>query len=193
MPLLGYEPFSFPASSSFREMSSEEAQDYFENFVQTVPERISEIQRQLALTGSDIVLDFSVDSVSQLGAWFDAHVEARAKTTEELLEEYADTPDWLRDRISKDTLTSQTISLCMDIGIYFAETLRRYHPHLKWALRRAPANDVSFRQPVLVPFKNVYFNPFIIMLNVAGDVKSGKSAGEEVARLFRVWESFVTT
>lgn len=174
-------------------MSREEAENYFENFVHVAPERIREIQRQLYLTRSDVVLDLSIESVAQLGSWFDAHVEPRSLTTEELLEQHSKAPDWIREWIPTDTLSSRTISFCMDIGIYFGETLRHHHPQLKWALPSLPTNDLSFQQPVLVPFKNVYLNPFIIMINVAGKVLSGISAAEEMPKLLQIWSSLVKT
>src|SRR5262249_54052303 len=89
-------------------------------------------------------------------------------------------PAWLHDYISSDTFTLETVSLIMDVGIYFAETLRHRNPILKWALLQLPSSDIAYHQPVVVPFLgDIYLFPFLIVYNVAGKHTRGKNAAEE--------------
>lgn len=192
MLLADYEIFKFPLHPSFREMSKKQAQEYFGWFIQQIPLRLRAVQKLIDTQNPSLVsLNFSPESLALLGSWFNTQVKARPLTQTELLQGRAGTPESFHPYIPTDTLTDETLSLCMDLGIYFAETLRYRYQALSWTLLQKPQNSVSFQQPVLVPFRNGHLNPFLIMINIAGDVVSGKNASESIPKLFQTWEGLI--
>src|SRR5574341_577845 len=157
-------------------MSEGQAEIYFKSFVSGIPRRLTVLQQAIKASGhTELLLDFSFDSLRPLGDWFRNHIETRLLTQDELIQKKKSYPSWLHDYITPDTFTLETVSLCMDAGIYFAETLRYRYPILKWDLLRAPSSDISYHQPVVVPFRNDHMNPFLIMVNVAGGCMQGEN------------------
>lgn len=196
MRLLHYDYFQFPGiyfEPSLREMSDRQAEIYFESFVEGIPQRLAELQRAIKTSGdAGLLLDYSFDSLSPLGNWFGNNIETVLLSEDALIEKKERYPAWLHDHISPYTLTLETVSLIMDVGIYFAETLRHRNPILKWALLQLPSSDIAYHQPVVVPFLgDIYLFPFLIVYNVAGKHTKGKHAAEELPRVFQVWEDMV--
>jgi hypothetical protein len=193
MRLQDYDCFQFPLDPSCREMSDRQAEIYFESFVKGMPQRLAVLQRAIKVSGdAGLLLDYSFDSLSSLGEWFGNHIETRLLTQDELIQKKKPYPSWLHDYIPPDTFTLETVSLIMDVSIYFAETLRHRHPVLKWALLRLPPDNISYHQPVVVPFHDGdHLYPFLIMFNVAGKHTKGENTAEVLPKVFQVWEALV--
>jgi hypothetical protein len=133
-------------------MSDRQAERYFENFVEGIPRRIAELQRAIKTSGdAGLLLDYSFDSLSPLGNWFGNNIETASLTEDALIEKKERYPAWLHDYISSDTFTLETVSLIMDVGIYFAETLRHRNPILKWALLQLPPDDEALKKGLKTP------------------------------------------
>ena len=185
--LADYELFTPPYPLDFRNMSDKEACEYFEWFIQEIPKRLKELERV-----SYVSLDFSENSISLLGSWFGKFVETRPRTYEELEIEYQKSPSWLHQYIGRTILTEETLSLCIDIAIYFGEVLRRRHPRLRWDFVKKPKRDAHLHQPVIVPFPhNMHLNPVPFLVNVAGGVFQGEEPATELRRLLAVWEEML--
>jgi hypothetical protein len=193
MRLQDYDYFQFPLDPSCREMSDRQAEIYFESFVEGIPRRLAVLQRAIKASGDTVLLlDYSFDSLRPLGDWFGNHIETCLLTQDELIQKKKPYPSWLHDYIPPDTFTIETVSLIMDVGIYFAETLRHRHPILKWDLLRLPPNNISYNQPVVVPFRDGdHLYPFLIIFNVAGKQTKGENPADVLPKLFQVWENLV--
>lgn len=132
-------------------------------------------------------LDLQPDSLSCLGEFFAEHVTTQPWTAAEIERERAKLPEQLREVIGVDDweLTYETLSLCFDVGIYFAETLRRVHPELEWVLWKR--KTIEYHRPVL-DFSGGALDAPRIMNNVALKPADGTSKPNELRDLFDVWE-----
>src|SRR5262249_26365858 len=138
-----YRLFRPPFVPEFREMSRQQACEYFEWFVKEIPKRVLQLRQICPLH-----LSFSPDSLVVLGDWFGGVVESRPRSHNEMSEECKRFPAWLLQYIPNSTFTEKTLSLCIDLGIYFGEILRLRHPALRWDVVLKPKNDVDLHQPV---------------------------------------------
>jgi len=191
MSLVNYRLFNPPFELEFDKMRPSEARAYFQWFKDQIPIRIGELQRVFKSSHPSVDLDYSIESLKKLGEWFDSQVSVRPLSTSELAEQRANAPTWLHPYLPTSTYTVETISLCFDIGMYFAEVLRSRNPNLYWDYVRSPKRSADLHQPVLKPFRNGHLNPFRIMVVIAGKVHQGKSASVELLEALRVWEGFV--
>lgn len=157
--LAGYELFVPYTEPRFDEWKTKEARAYFNWFIEQIPDRIRELASVVEAWDADCHLDFDPDSLYCLGRFFLRHVGTRPKSDEELAQERA----FLRSvkgsygltmesiiEVQDSTLDPTTISLCVDIGMYFGEVLRASHPQLRWDLwtrKTEPHN-----RPALVGF-----------------------------------------
>jgi hypothetical protein len=165
-------------------MSRQQACEYFEWFVKEIPKRVSQLRQICPLD-----LDFSPDALVALGDWFGGLVETRQRTHNEMQQEYEKFPTWLWQYITNSTFTEKTLSMCIDLGIYFGETLHRRNPALRWDVVLKPKNDVDFHQPVILPFRrSMHLNPTTIMINVAATALRTESAGARLQEVFRYWD-----
>src|SRR5262245_42026053 len=123
MRLPHYAYFRFPgiySELSLREMSDRQAEIYFESFVEGIPRRMAELQRAIKASGdAGLLLDYSFDSLGPLGNWFGNNIETVLLSEEAFIEKKKPHPAWLHDYIEPYTLTLETVSLCMDVSIYF--------------------------------------------------------------------------
>ena len=173
--LPGYRPFRPPKRLDFTGWSRQEARSYFEWFTERIPERMGELRRTIERLKHDCSLDGTPDSLICLGEILLSRVSTRASTPEETAQEATELPQQLRPfvEIEEWQLTEETLSLCVDVGIYLAEVLRSTHPDLRWALWTR--KTVDYNRPVLVGFQgNVPLDPIRIAINVA----LGKARGE---------------
>src|SRR5215813_5979990 len=186
MRLQDYDCFQFALDPSPREMSESQAEIYFESFVKGIPQRLAVLQRAIKASGDAVLLlDYSFDSLSPLGNWFGNHIETCLLTQDELIQKKKPYPSWMHDYIPPDTFTLETVSLIMDVSIYFAETLRHWHPRLKWELSRLHPDDIAYQQSVVVGFRDDYrMYPFLIIYNVAGRHTDGENTAEVLPEVF---------
>ena len=172
-----YELFDPPFELAFDEWGGREARTFFNWFVAHIDERLG-VLREFAASEGVRELDLSSDSLYDLGAFFSGHVKGRPKTAREkevLREEWARRPAVLQVHYDPDreVLNEETISLCFDVGIYLAETLRREHDALRWDLWKH--KTVERNRPVIVGFTtSVPLDPFLITTNIAfGTLRRG--------------------
>jgi hypothetical protein len=188
MSIKNYEPIPIPASLVSDMGGVKQARRYFEWFVSQIPTRLEALRHAVVSNGgSQISLDLSPASLAPLGAWLDTHLELRTRTAQEIERDTQSIPEWLRSEVEDSTFTDETVFLCIDVAIYFAEVLRQEYPALEWDFVRGPKNDADLYQPVLRSFGNAHLNPVAVMLVTAQRVRNGDSAAEMLPRVYAVW------
>jgi hypothetical protein len=186
MGLRCYPLFDEPSELRGLPRDLRKAKRYFDWFENQIPERIAALRRAFEANGGEpSVLDLRPRSLADLGAWFDRFSEIRPATPEELQFLHELVPEWAWSYVGRGRMpTDETFSLCVDIGIYFAETLRHQHPALEWFLVRRPKSDADFLMPAIGQFKGAHLNPTRILFNIA---LSHKDASTELPRLYKCW------
>jgi hypothetical protein len=190
--LPGYRRFEPPQALDFEHWSRREAQSYFEWFMDQVPQRVSELRRLARRLDGGCHLDGSPESLYCLGKILVERAKTRSSTAREIAEDRNDLPSRLRPFVEIEDwqLTEDTLSLCVDVGIYFAEIIREENSSLEWRLWTR--KTVGYNRPVLSGFVgDVPLDPVRITINIVlGSVKDefGENRLEE---LFHVWSAKV--
>ena len=193
MSLAGYRAIRPPFSTPFAEMTAREARAFFEWFVSEIPSRLSELRHALDQNGGEgVPLDLTAESLEPLGRWLDGHVTMEPEDEARLATARASIPSFIAAWIPDRRVTEETLSLCMDIAIYFGETMRRSNPGVEWSYVRKPKRAGDIHQPVLTPFECGDLNPFQVCRTVvAGVAYMGRSAEEELPTFYHRWEGWV--
>ena len=195
----GYELFVPPIARNYRDWKPKQAKEYFDWLMAIKDDRLALLERTIGLnqpreTSERFALDYSPRSFRILGKWLGENARVRPLTAAEH-HKFCDTlPDlFMRDIGVSDWIhDAQTISLCEDAGIYFAEALIRRHRGVYWDYLRRPRNAGNFQQPALFGFRGGdCMEPTSVVANSLGDPQDWPNAGEEFQRVFHVWESFV--
>lgn len=174
-----------------REWKPREARKHFDWFVSAIPERLD----QLNGAAQDIAerLDYSPESLKVLGQWFCSVVTSRKKTAKEIERELAGMSERARKLgmgINQDwTLTGETFSIAMDVGIYLGEVFRKQFPALKWDLCTRPKRDISYNQPVLEGGK-MKIDPIHLVVTMAWGVARRRRDAGSLFELYNIWVSY---
>jgi len=182
-----YVYFVPPRIKKFRDISAAELGDYKRWFFEVLPSRIAGLQREVNLDAEtrDWRPDHSRASIESLGLWLARHVEARARTPEEIdrikgrLTFEVDVPDW--------DLTSKTSSLAVDVGMYFGETLRANFPIVEWYQPVKDKRYVDFGQVILRGFGKAEHNPVRVAANVCRGLIGGRETGKRLGEVYDLW------
>jgi hypothetical protein len=187
-----YRLFQSPFTFKFRDMSKQMLKDYFQWFMQAIPDRINELSKAIHETrGFDLWKpDFSPASSEVLGEWFANQIEIRRRTRGEL--------DEIRARssfpieISDDELTDRSFSIAVDIGMYLSQVLLQNHRSLRWDQPLSNKKFVDFGQPVLVGFGPVPLNPVRIVVTLAYGLASKQRTAQGLRQLYEIWSKKVS-
>jgi len=183
-----YAPFSPPRELNFREWSPKEAREYFGWFTAQLDARIDQLRR--VAVGCN--LDMSPTSLSCLGRFLVENVRTRPKPATVAAAQRQAIKEPLRSLVPIEpwVLDGRTISLAMDVGIYFGEVLRTAQPSLEWRLwQRA---TVERNRPVLVGFRaGVPCDPFRLATNICFSAARGDLMPGRLTELFNVWSGKV--
>jgi hypothetical protein len=182
-----YEIVRLPVAveAGFENMSKAELDGYMDWFLKAIPARVEELARAVRSDGNyrDWCADESPESLMALGRWFDGQVETRKTTKAEMEEERKA----LVIPIAPSTavLTAKTISICLDIGIYFARVVMATRQDTHWEQPRRSKRFVDYGQPVIMGLGVVPLNPVRIATSTAWGISRGKSA--DLKRVYDYW------
>jgi hypothetical protein len=186
---MSYRIIQPPFTLRFREMPKKVLKEYFVWFLEQIPERVAELEREVK-TDSGFVTwraDNSSASLRALGHWFAGHVETRLRTTEEIAEIDAASPYPIPT--PNQELTNRTFSLAIDIGMYFGQTLRAQHPKLEWQQPLGSKKFVDYGQPVLAGFGTLTLNPVRIAITMAYAIAGRTDDGKWLSDAYDVWSN----
>jgi hypothetical protein len=178
---------------NFEKMSVREAQTHFDWYVSEIPERIELIRKAYKETDDGEIeeLDFTPESLVNVWAWFIPRIITVPKSEEEIAEELRNSPDWLKDTIMKNNkkLSTGTLSLGMDIAIYFGEIFIKNFEGLTWGFVTKPKSLAYVNRPVILGFRTgVELDPRDLVYNLTLDVVDGNKNKNELYDLFEIWK-----
>jgi len=165
-------------------------------FVAQIPERLEVLSRAVSANdGRSVIMDYSPESLERLGDWFGNHIETRNKNHDELTRENDSLPQWFLQHGDKTNwmLTDQTLSLCVDIGIYFGEVMRKHHPVLNWDYVKSGRKFVDYNRPVIAPITGLIERmcPQQVFVLVAMKCVQGENAHEAFRKRWMYWNNLM--
>ncbi|WP_433958715.1 hypothetical protein [Cytobacillus horneckiae] len=177
----------------FKKMTKKEAQIHFEWYICEVPERVELVRRAYFETGGGNLenLDFSPQSLINLWTWFIPRINTIIRSEEEIEEEIKKVPDWLKGKVPEDKqkLSVGSLSLAMDIAIYFGEVFIGNFDKLYWGFVTKPKSSASVNRPVIMGFSTgIELDPRILVHNLTFNVINGNTDKESLFNLYQVWK-----
>lgn len=177
----------------FEKMTKKEAQLHFDWYVSEVPKRIELIKKAYLETGGGKLedLDFSPQSLVNLWSWFIPRIVTVTKSDEEIADELNQVPEWFKDKVfeNKMKLNIGSLSIAMDIAIYFAEVFIHNFDKLYWGFVTKPKSLVYVNSPVIVGFgTGIELDPRNLVYNLTLKKINGNTDKEDLFNLFEVWK-----
>lgn len=177
----------------FEKMTKKEAQMHFNWYLSEVPKRIELISKAYLETGGGKLedLDLSPQSLVNLWTWFLPKIVTVTKSKEEIADELKEVPEWFKDIVidNNKKLSVGTLSLAMDIAIYFAEVFIRNFDKLYWGFVTKPKSLAYVNSPVIIGFSSgIELDPRNLVYNLTLRVINGNTNKEELFNLFDVWK-----
>lgn len=188
-----YKIISPPFTLEFRNMSKKELVDYYNWYMNSIPERINILIKYVKSTPGyeNWEPDYTPHSLNLSGKWFAEQVETRKRTYEEKEEIYSQGPEWFKTvDISDDELTNKTFSLAIDIGMYVSQVFLKNNPSLGWKhIIKGRKDFIDYGQPVLEGFEfDVYFNPVDMMVTLAYSLEDKSSGPDGLREIYDIWQ-----
>lgn len=139
---------------SFEDMKKKQAEQYFVWYIDTIEQRIQNLEKYINLTGTRMVLDKTPNSLIELWNWFSNHIEVCTKDEQELMLELTMRPDWIKAHIMSDRrkLSLNTIMIAVDISAYFGEVFIKNNPNIYWGYLSKPKKLHGVNRPRLLGF-----------------------------------------
>ena len=177
----------------FEKMTKKEAENHFNWYLSEIPNRIALLRETFSKTGEGKIedLDFTPKSLQKIWEWFLPNIEIISKSDDEINEEINEIPVQFKDNISIDRrkFSTGTLSIGMDIAIYFAEIFIKNYDNLTWGLITKPKSLVYVNRPVVVGFSSgVELDPRLLVYNLILNKMDGSAKKEDLYNLFEVWE-----
>jgi hypothetical protein len=182
-----YDLLTPPFNPDFIGMPRDELARYRDWFLAVIPERVAQLERVVRATAGfeAWTADGTPGSLSALGQWFATQVSTRPLGADELkaMEKRLSYPI----EISPEDLDHRTLSLAVDIGIYFSQVLMRNVAGLRWEQDLTDKRNADYGRLVVVGSGRVPLNPVAIMITLAyGFVRKSKTA-DRLAELYPIW------
>jgi hypothetical protein len=177
----------------FDRVPKKELREYFDQFLKIIPQRIVELAATVGQTPAieQWKPNYSPVSVELLGEWFATQVETRPRPPDEIKRIQAGSPYPID--VPGNALTKRTLSLAVDVGIYFGESLVHNYPSLKWELPLGSKRFIHYGKPVLSGFANsVTLNPTRVVTVFALGVADGSRTGSRMKELYDIWSQQIT-
>jgi len=186
---MAYQIINPPFTLAFHEMSKKDLICYGKWLLDVSDERIALLGKTIAETGGyeSWTPNGHPESLNLLGAWLEKHVTVRNRSQEEF--------DVIRERLSyliditAIELTNETLSLAIDIGLYFARVIHANVSTAKWEQHLSNKKFVDYGQMVISGFGSMYLNPIRIVVNLAYGISNGRQSGDRLRELYEIWSS----
>ena len=136
-----YRIITFPFSKTVKDLSKDEAKQYFDWFLQQIPIRITQLNEYInkSTEYENWTPDNSPESLIQLGEWFSKKISTRVRTHDEIQEIYSTLGKFQGIiTIPETDLSHESFSLAIDIGMYLSQVLLNNVPGLHWELMSKP-------------------------------------------------------
>ncbi len=175
---------------SFKELKKEEAQIYYDWYVNECETRIMLLNKRIN-EDTKCVLDYSVESLKKIWEWFENIIVFEELSEEDYMIKLEEYPEWMHPYISKKRISMETLIYGLDIAIYFAEVIIRNNSGIHWGYYTKPKNRASVNQPVLLGFKSdMEMNPREIVVNCIRSLGNEKD-NNALFDLYSIWKEFI--
>ncbi len=189
-----------PIKNEFEKMSSIDAEEYFQWYIDNIDDRIKYLKEY-----SSVELDYSVKSLIDIWSWFlkNAEIEKTPKIRlKELKKQLQGQPkEIVKDIIDEQRLqfSLQTEYIIRDIAMYFGEVYIKNNPSISWGYHTDINEDSFANMPVLMGFEDRDFNPpfkayfelnFEIR-NVAYNIFDGDQNNSDLLDVYNKWQRMV--
>jgi len=177
---------------SYSEMTKKQAQEYFNWYVQEIPVRINILMGAIEASGVQNMeqFDLTSESLNPLWAWLKERIKTTPKSQEKMNELRNTLPSWILEDVSNWELDTGTLTLAVDVSLYFAEVFLRKYPHLQWDFKSKPKSDAYLNKPVVTGFKRGGLHPPTVVTNLCRSYVEGKQ-DKNLVSLFEVWSKFI--
>ena len=189
---MDYELIKIPwtAGSLYSDMSKDEAMAFFEWIEVNAEYRVSQLQSYINQSRACFHLDHSPRSLLSLGEWLANTLKLQCRSPKDMKDLVNSVPEWIKDsmRDRNVELTPESMSLALDVGIYFSRALMKSDDKIKWKMHvNASELDADHNQLVLTGPTGMQYNPVRAMQQICL-----KIAKREVktTRLFELFESW---
>lgn len=177
----------------FEKMTKKEAQIHFNWYLSEIPKRIELIRKAFLETGGGKLedVDLSPQSLMNLWTWFIPKIVTVTRSDEEIAIDLKVVPEWFKDKVieNKRKLSVGTLSLAMDIAIYFAEVFIKNFDKLEWGFVTKPKSLAYVNSPVIIGFSSgIELDPRNLVYNLTLKVINDNTNKEELFSLFEVWK-----
>lgn len=195
-----YTPWRIPGKTpsgpfDFYAMTGEQADSYLRDFIESVPERIKQLEAFVASTEGfqSWRAGGSAESFEVLGHWVREIADRQPLSAEEgeAIRKLQGDSQFAKEPLPETRWDDLSLSVFADIGIYWCESLRRSNPQLRWDRRRAK-NETGENQPVIVFGKNSDKSPFEIGDVFAGSIVRGSKDPTALRKFFEYWTKSAT-
>jgi hypothetical protein len=174
-----------PFTLQFRQMSKSELKAYYAWFMEVLQERVAQLLEAVHETVPTWRADCSPGSLDALGDWFVSQVQVRPRTGDEIADLRSKLA--LPIEIPGEELTNRTLSLAMDIGMYFGKVVLASLPHTKWDQPLKNEKFADYGQPVIMGFGSVPLNPVRISISFAYGIARAERGGGRLRELYNTW------
>ena len=174
----------------FNEMNKKQVGQYFQWFMVEKDKRLYQLEQYINKNNpAKVILDKSPESLIPLWERFEDQIEWEEKTEDELKAELIGRPEWMQRHIIAETktFTTLTLTIVMDISIYFGETMIRNNPTVYWGFKSSPKKLDGVNRPILLGFKgdiNVF--PFTLVRVCARKSTRSKNKNQ-LYNLYNTW------
>jgi hypothetical protein len=170
--------------------------DFLQWFLNIIPERLEEISRLVKKTSSNqnLCLDYSSDSLDFLSDWFPGQIKLRKRTDTELAYESArmNLPSGIE--LSNLALDHRTESICVDLGIYVGEFLRKKNQKLVWSVQKQKSKSwkrAASGYPVLQNSKKISMDS-VMVINSLATLIANSIRYDSLKEVTNIWEKKLT-
>lgn len=197
---LTYDLLIPPINKPFEAFSKHEAENYFRWYIGKLNERVVYLQEF-----SGVSLDYSVDSLNDIWAWFLKNAEIEKTPKEKLCEikkQLKKQPNEIRNVVLKEQseqFSLQTEYIIRDIAMYFGEVFVKNNSSISWGYHCDIKKDSFANMPLLVGFEDRNFNPpfkaelepCFFVRRVACNIFDGDQKKDDLSDIYETWQRMV--
>ena len=182
------DPFRY---EKFDNLSKTEALDYLKWYVGQINNRIAVLRDYVKRTTNfEIDLDYSEESLKKIWEWYEERIEVGTISKEEMEENLKKTPRWIWESVMENNykISSDTLCIAYDLGLYLGETVRRNNPCIYWGCVTTSKRMMLVNQPVLMGFVNkVVMEPRGVVKSLTLRTIKGSSNPTALINVYHEW------
>jgi hypothetical protein len=186
--------FYRPDNDAFRSMEKKDIKEFYEGFVASLPSCLEQLVLAIRTTPGfeKWNADYSPDSLDILGNWFMTQVKTREITAEELASIQSKLVSPME--IGTWTLSNETLTLAVLVGMYYGQVAVTNLPGVKWELSFhmfGKRKMADYGQPILNGVGVVPINPVRVANSLAYGFADRSATGKRLREAYEYWATSV--